>query len=361
MVRVQVDGVHKHYGRLAVLKGISLCVEPGEFVVLLGPSGCGKSTLLHAIAGLDDIDGGTIRIADRDVTLMEPKDRDIAMVFQSYALYPTMTVRRNMSFGLRMAGTSRQVVGQRVGEAAALLQIADLLDRKPGQLSGGQRQRVAIGRAIVRKASVFLFDEPLSNLDAKLRTDMRIELKRLHNELGATMIYVTHDQVEAMTMASRIAVLRGGAIEQYDTPQTLYDRPGNLFVAGFVGSPPMNMLPGHLRLRGDAVCVEAGGAALQVPRYPFRAPPTDGASVVLGFRPEDARVTGAELDEGTLPATLLSNEPLGPETLAWAAVGDGRVCVRMSPREAQAVGGPIAIRPDPARLSLFAAATGLRL
>jgi ABC-type sugar transport system ATPase subunit len=243
MSGVVVCGLSKSYGQVRALCGIDLVVEPGDFAVLLGPSGCGKSTLLNAIAGLDDIDAGTVAIGSVEVTQREPSERGIAMVFQSYALYPTMTVRRNLSFGLRVRSVPKAEIKRRVAWVSELLQIGGMLDRKPSQLSGGQRQRIAIGRALVQQAKVFLLDEPLSNLDAKLRTEMRVELKRLHPSLAATIIYVTHDQIEAMTPATRIAVMRAGRIEQYASPDVLYERPETLFVAGFVGSPGMNFSP----------------------------------------------------------------------------------------------------------------------
>ena len=259
MPGVVVRGLSKSYGPVQALREIDLVVEPGDFAVLLGPSGCGKSTLLNANAGLDDIDAGSIEIGGAEVTQREPSERGIAMVFQSYALYPTMTVRRNLSFGLRVRSVPKPEIQRRVAWVSALLQIGGMLDRKPSQLSGGQRQRVAIGRALVQQAKVFLLDEPLSNLDAKLRTEMRVELKRLHRSLDATIIYVTHDQIEAMTLATRIAVMRAGRIEQYATPDVLYERPATLFVAGFVGSPGMNFLSGSIgrasvpvvRIEGD--------------------------------------------------------------------------------------------------------------
>jgi multiple sugar transport system ATP-binding protein len=357
---LDIVDVRKAYGQLPVLKGISLAIEPGEFTVLLGPSGCGKSTLLHSIAGLDDIDAGTIRIGGTDVTDLDPKDRGIAMVFQSYALYPTMTVEKNLSFGLRIAGIDRAEIDRRVKDAARLLQIGDLLSRRPSQLSGGQRQRVAIGRAIVRKAAVFLFDEPLSNLDAKLRTEMRVEIKRLHAELGATMVYVTHDQVEAMTMATRIAVLNAGNVEQYDTPQAVYDRPANLFVAGFVGTPAMNTVEGRLIVEAGRIAVEAGGTTIDVSLCGFSERPADGTPVVLGFRPEDVSIANTG-DAGTLPGSLLSLEPLGAETLAWIQSGQSRLCVRQSPDAARRVPVNAGLKIAPHKISLFAAATGRRL
>lgn len=360
MAALEILNVQKSYGAVPVLKGISLSIEPGEFTVLLGPSGCGKSTLLHAIAGLDDIDSGTLRIGGVDVTEREPKDRGIAMVFQSYALYPTMTVEKNLSFGLRMSRLDPAEIDRRIREAARMLQIESLLDRKPAQLSGGQRQRVAIGRAIVRKVPVFLFDEPLSNLDAKLRTDMRVELKRLHAELGTTMVYVTHDQVEAMTMASRIAVLNGGLVEQYDTPQMLYDNPANMFVAGFVGTPPMNFLKGVLSTRDGQPVVVIGDRMIDVSRYRFTARPDDGQAVILGIRPEDLSLTEPEA-LSAIAGSLISVEPLGSETLAWIASGEVRLCVRLSPDAARYIPERVAVAVAPFKISLFAAANGQRI
>src|SRR6201995_2123677 len=277
MVAVSVSGLCKAFGPLQVLRNIELPIEAGDFTVLLGPSGCGKSTLLNAIAGLEDTDAGVIEIDGADVTHHEPSKRGIAMVFQSYALYPTMSVRKNLSFGLRVRSVPRPEGARRVGWAAQPLQIDELLDRRPSQLSGGQRQRVAIGRALVQQAKVFLFDEPLSNLDAKLRTEMRVELKRLHKELGATIIYVTHDQIEAMTLATRIAVMRAGRIEQYAAPHDLYETPETLFVAGFVGSPAMNFMRG--RLASDVV--ELGSAQVPLNGYRFRSTPAAGQEVLI--------------------------------------------------------------------------------
>src|SRR5476651_1023165 len=247
MAALSVRGLRKRFGSTEVLKGIDLTVENGEFAVLLGPSGCGKSTLLNVIAGLEQPDGGTVEIGERVVNAVPPKDRDIAMVFQSYALYPAMTVRGNITFGMECRGVPKAAQRSAVERVAKLLQIGQLLERKPGELSGGQRQRVAMGRALVRDPVLFLFDEPLSNLDAKLRVEMRMEIKRLHQRLGTTIVYVTHDQIEAMTLATRIAVMHSGEILQFDDPQTIYDRPANLFVAQFMGSPPMNVVPVRLQ------------------------------------------------------------------------------------------------------------------
>src|SRR3569832_442868 len=253
MPRVQFEDIIKTYGRVTVLKNLDLAIDDGEFLVLLGPSGCGKTTLLNLLAGLLDVTAGRISIGDRDVTDLDPKDRGLAMVFQSYALYPTKTVRGNLKFGLSAFKLSIEEQEQRIAWAAKLLQIEPLLDRKPAQLSGGQRQRVAIGRALVKKVGVFLFDEPLSNLDAKLRTEMRLEIKKLHHELKQTVVYVTHDQIEAMTMATRIAIMDRGVIQQIGSPDEVYERPANIFVARFIGSPPMNVLETSVKVSGNTI------------------------------------------------------------------------------------------------------------
>src|SRR3954468_14487372 len=285
MPNVQFEKIVKTYGRVTVLKNLDLEIGDGEFVVLLGPSGCGKTTLLNLLAGLIDVSSGRISIGNRDVTDLDPKDRGLAMVFQSYALYPTKTVRGNLKFGLSAFKLSEEEQKQRTAWAAKLLQIEPLLDRKPAQLSGGQRQRVAIGRALVRDVDVFLFDEPLSNLDAKLRSELRVEIKRLHQRLANTMIYVTHDQIEAMTLADRIAVMYGGEIQQLDTPQEIYNHPVNRFVAGFIGSPGLNFFDGAVDTNGAAT-FRSGEIAVPLSRYGFDngAEPKDG--VVLGVRPE---------------------------------------------------------------------------
>ena len=283
MTAVTLRGVRKAYGPIETVHGVDLDIEPGEFVVFVGPSGCGKSTLLRMIAGLEDISGGEIEIGDRVVNDVEPAERGVAMVFQTYALYPHMTVREDLSFGLRMNGNPQPDTERRVGDAARILQIEPLLDRRPKALSGGQRQRVAIGRAIVREPEVFLFDEPLSNLDAELRVQMRVEIARLHTELGTTMVYVTHDQTEAMTMASRIVVLRAGRIEQVGAPLELYDNPANQFVAGFIGSPRMNFLAAESLGQGRFRLLNQGGAEIALP---LRAPLAAGEAAVVGIRPE---------------------------------------------------------------------------
>src|SRR5215218_1967918 len=295
MAAVSVRDVSVAFETVRVFDGLSLDIEQGEFVVLLGPSGCGKSTLLNAIAGLLDVASGQIWIGGRNVTWEEPKDRGIAMVFQSYALYPRMNVRENMSFGLKMAKTPKPEIEKRVAKAAELLQITPLLDRRPDQLSGGQRQRVAIGRALVRDAAVFLFDEPLSNLDAKLRNELRVEIKRLHARLGrtTTMIYVTHDQIEAMTLADRIVVLKEQKIQQIGSPTEIYRRPSNLFVAGFVGSPQMNFVKGRIEGNGSGPVFVSGKRRLPLNGYKFSGKPLPGQEVVLGVRPEHLEITGA--------------------------------------------------------------------
>ncbi|WP_313030999.1 ABC transporter ATP-binding protein [Massilia alkalitolerans] len=318
MSSVRLQGITKQYEDNLVIKGIDLDIADGEFVVLVGPSGCGKSTLLRIVAGLEDVSSGTVEIGGRVCNDVEPSRRGIAMVFQSYALYPHMTVAENMGFALKLAGAPRAEIAERVGRAAEILQIGHLLERRPKALSGGQRQRVAIGRAIVRKPEVFLFDEPLSNLDAALRGQTRVELARLHRELGATMIYVTHDQVEAMTLGQKIVVFNGGRIEQAGTPLELYERPANRFVAGFLGSPRMNFLPGMLAgEEGPAVHVRlAGGTLVDVAADAARASP--GAAVTLGVRPEHLRVEGT--DGGGIPATVALVEYLGDSTIVYAQV-----------------------------------------
>ena len=283
MSTVEVRTIRKKFGSLEVIHGIDVGIDDGEFVVLVGPSGCGKSTLLRMIAGLEEVDGGEILIGDRVVNEVAAKDRNIAMVFQNYALYPHMTVAQNMSFSLRLRRAPKAEIESRVMRAAEILGLTDLLDRQPRQLSGGQRQRVAMGRAIVRDPEVFLFDEPLSNLDAKLRVSMRAEIKELHRRLKTTTIYVTHDQIEAMTMADRIVVMRDGIIEQVGTPLDLYDKPKNLFVAGFIGSPSMNLVQGRLRVNGHASFESDGGAVLPIAKAP---PNSTGRPLIYGMRPE---------------------------------------------------------------------------
>ncbi|MEO3434659.1 sn-glycerol-3-phosphate ABC transporter ATP-binding protein UgpC [Inquilinus sp. CAU 1745] len=361
MQGVRIRQVDKRYGQLQVLKDLSLEVEPGDFTVLLGPSGCGKSTLLSAIAGLDDITSGTIEIGGRDVTDLEPKDRGIAMVFQSYALYPTMTVRENLSFGLRMNKVQRDEIDRRVTRAADLLQIDDLLDRRPSQLSGGQRQRVAIGRALVREAGIFLFDEPLSNLDAKLRVEMRVEIKKLHDRLGMTAIYVTHDQIEAMTMATRIAVMRQGRIEQYAEPQELYDRPQTLFVAGFIGSPAMNFLPATLRQRDGGVVAEVEGHDLPLHDDVFSRPVEDGMKAILGVRPEHIAPADGADGRYVQSAAPVMTEPMGADSLGWFDFGGRQIAVRLVPERARSLEPDQKLAFDLRKSSVFCQTTEERL
>jgi len=307
MSGLTIKNVRKSYGAVNIIHGVDVEISDGEFVILVGPSGCGKSTLLRMIAGLEDITGGEISIGGRVVNDLPPKDRDIAMVFQNYALYPQMTVAQNMGFALQLAGAKRAEIDQKVGEAAKILGLQPLLERKPAQLSGGQRQRVAMGRAIVRDPKVFLFDEPLSNLDAKLRVKMRAEIKALHQRLKTTIVYVTHDQIEAMTMADKIVVLQGGKVEQVGSPLELYDRPKNVFVAGFLGSPAMNFLEGKISGGASPALVLSTGTRAELVNAPAQS---DGREVVLGVRPEDISFAS----EGGVTATVTVVEPTGSET-----------------------------------------------
>jgi multiple sugar transport system ATP-binding protein len=360
MSGVIVRGLSKSYGPVRALRGIDLVVEPGDFAVLLGPSGCGKSTLLSAIAGLDDIDAGSIEIGGAEVTQREPSERGIAMVFQSYALYPTMTVRRNLSFGLRVRSVPTAEIERRVAWVSELLQIGGMLDRKPSQLSGGQRQRVAIGRALVQQAKVFLLDEPLSNLDAKLRTEMRVELKRLHQSLAATIIYVTHDQIEAMTLATRIAVMRAGRIEQYATPDVLYERPETLFVAGFVGSPGMNFLSGSIA-RATVPVAKIEGDVIPLDGYPLRTSFADSREIILGIRPEHVSLANRETGGPVIEAESLFIEPMGADTLGWFQYGSQRISARLPPQRARGLSGKVRLSLDIGQVSLFDPMTEQRL
>ncbi|HEX2556294.1 MAG TPA: sn-glycerol-3-phosphate ABC transporter ATP-binding protein UgpC [Microvirga sp.] len=355
MASVTIRDLRKSFGALEILKGVTLSVEDGEFIVLVGPSGCGKSTLLRMIAGLEGITGGTIEIGGRIVNELEPRDRDIAMVFQSYALYPHMTVRQNMAFNLKLRGEPETAIAEKVGGAAQILDLDTLLARYPRQLSGGQRQRVAMGRAIVRKPQLFLFDEPLSNLDAKLRVQMRIEIRRLHQSLAATSVYVTHDQVEAMTMADRIVVMNKGRIEQVGTPLELYDRPANRFVAEFIGSPAINLLEGTVE--------EAGGRrGLRVaPGLTIELPPGSaaaaGSRLLAGFRPEHL----SPLHDGPIRGDVQIVEHLGPETFIYADVEGRQLCCRTGRETPARAGVPMAFAVDAAHLHLFDPQSGARL
>jgi ABC-type sugar transport system ATPase subunit len=343
--------IHKAYGSQPVLRGVDLSVREGELVVLVGPSGCGKSTLLRTIAGLETPDAGSVSIAGRDVTALPPKDRDVGMVFQSYALYPHLTVRENLAFGLTLRRESPARIAERVEEACSMLGLAPLLGRYPRQLSGGQRQRVAMGRALVRRPRLFLFDEPLSNLDAALRAEVRIEIKRLHAQLGATMIYVTHDQVEAMTLADRLVVLNQGRIEQEGPPLSVYDAPLSRFVGSFLGSPAMSFLPA--RLEGGAL----HGPGLVQP-FTVRGEGSPDGDVLLGVRPHDLHLCEGA---GDLRFEVDVLEPMGFEAYAHGVVGESRVVVRLSAAELAGIrpGSTLGLGIDRARMRLFAADTGL--
>ena len=340
MAGLRLSGVTKSFGDVQVIRGVDLTVEDGEFCVFVGPSGCGKSTLLRLIAGLEELTDGVITIGDHDVTWLAPAERGISMVFQSYALYPHMNVAENIGFGLKMARVPKAEIAERTRKAAELLQLTDLLKRRPAQLSGGQRQRVAIGRAIVREPEVFLFDEPLSNLDAALRVQMRIEISKLHNDLGATMIYVTHDQVEAMTMADKIVVLSGGRIEQVGSPLELYHRPANLFVATFIGSPKMNVIEARVTGVGDGLAQVAlpGGGSIALP--------TQGVDIAagpvsLGARPEHLKLGPA--GEGISGKVLLT-EHLGGETMVYVDVpGAGQIVVKADGLTPQKIGDSVGV------------------
>jgi multiple sugar transport system ATP-binding protein len=358
---VSVRDLAIRYGSLAVIEQLSLEVDRGEFIVLLGPSGCGKSTLLNAIAGLIDISDGEIWISGRNVTWADPKDRGIGMVFQSYALYPRMTVEQNLSFGLRMAGTAKAEVAARVARAAAILHLGDLLGRRPSELSGGQRQRVAIGRALVRNVDVFLFDEPLSNLDAKLRNELRVEIKKLHRELGNTMIYVTHDQVEALTLADRIAVMRDGIIQQLATPQEVYHRPQNQFVASFIGSPTMNFIAGTVSHGAAGRVFRAQEIDVDLSPYAFAGGVASDIEAVLGIRPE--HVALGEPPPGRHGATGLVDmiEPMGADAVLWTSLAGVPITIRVDGERRITPGDRIGFHFDMARASLFDAKSGARL
>ena len=355
---IEIKNLDLSFGAVKVLKDLNLNIGEGEFLVLLGSSGCGKSTLLNCIAGLLEVTDGQIHIKGKNVTWAEPSERGIGMVFQSYALYPQMTVKGNLSFGLKNAKVPKDEIEKRVARAAEILQIAPLLDRKPGALSGGQRQRVAIGRALVRDVDVFLFDEPLSNLDAKLRVDLRVELKRLHNQLQNTMVYVTHDQVEAMTLADRIAVMKGGKIMQLGSPDEIYNQPRNLYVADFIGSPSMNFLQGHL----TAGQFKVDDMVMPMTGYEFAAPQTADRPAVIGIRPEHI-VTGELVKNAPLryDVTIDLVEPMGSDTLVYAKLGQHIFRVRMDGQARVRAGEILQIGIDPSRASLFDKTTEDRL
>ena len=353
MATLNLSNVRKSYGEVDVIKGVDIDIEDGEFVVFVGPSGCGKSTLLRMIAGLEDVTSGTLAIDNVVMNAVEPKDRGIAMVFQSYAIFPHMTVRENVAFGLTINGASKSEKDQKVAEAARILQMENLMDRRPSQLSGGQRQRVAIGRAIVRDPKVFLFDEPLSNLDAALRMDMRMEIGKLHQDLGATMIYVTHDQVEAMTLADKIVVLKDGEVMQVGSPMELYHNPANLFVAGFLGAPSMNFLTVDVKETSGTTAV-VSNAALDPITVPIKDQPIRaGAQATLGVRPQYLQPASPE--NGMLHGTVALTERLGSETVIDIALRDGsKVIAAVSEDRVLDAGAQIGFTFEPTQSHLFA-------
>ncbi|MEM1428368.1 MAG: sn-glycerol-3-phosphate ABC transporter ATP-binding protein UgpC [Pseudomonadota bacterium] len=350
MANLAIRDLVKTYGQTEVLHAINLEVNDGEFVVFVGPSGCGKSTTLRLVAGLEEVTSGEIEIAGRVVNNLEPKDRDIAMVFQNYAIYPHMTVRKNIGFGLRSSRKSKAEKTARIEDVARLLGMTEYLDRKPSQLSGGQRQRVAIGRAMVRDPAVFLFDEPLSNLDAQLRTQMRLEIKKLHQLVGSTIVFVTHDQVEAMTMADRIVIMKDGHIQQVGTPSDVYHKPANTFVAQFIGAPSMNMIPARVAEAG--MLTLATGGTLQLGR-----PLPPGREIILGVRPEDLSPGSAEAP-ALIEGPVSVREPLGHETLIYVGTAEGDVIAKADGRTPPSVGETVRLGAHPDTLHLFDAATG---
>ncbi|MCE0779654.1 ABC transporter ATP-binding protein [Pseudomonas sp. NMI542_15] len=365
MATLELRNVNKTYGSGLpdTLKDIQLSIKDGEFLILVGPSGCGKSTLMNCIAGLEQITGGAILIDEQDVSGMSPKDRDIAMVFQSYALYPTMSVRENIEFGLKIRKMPQAAIDEEVTRVAKLLQIEHLLARKPAQLSGGQQQRVAMGRALARRPKIYLFDEPLSNLDAKLRVEMRTEMKLMHQRLKTTTVYVTHDQIEAMTLGDKVAVMKDGIIQQFGTPQQIYNDPANQFVASFIGSPPMNFIPVRLtqqqgRLRA---VLDSGQARCELP-LGVADGELDGRDLILGIRPEQIALGDGECNG--LPgirAEVQVTEPTGPDLLVFVTLNQTKVCCRLAPDVACRVGDTLNLQFDPARVLLFDADSGERI
>ncbi|MBJ9976108.1 sn-glycerol-3-phosphate ABC transporter ATP-binding protein UgpC [Pseudomonas sp. S75] len=365
MATLELRNVNKTYGSGLpdTLKDIQLAIGDGEFLILVGPSGCGKSTLMNCIAGLEQITGGAILIDGQDVSGMSPKDRDIAMVFQSYALYPTMSVRENIEFGLKIRKMPQAGIDEEVARVAKLLQIEHLLSRKPSQLSGGQQQRVAMGRALARRPKIYLFDEPLSNLDAKLRVEMRTEMKLMHQRLKTTTVYVTHDQIEAMTLGDKVAVMKDGIIQQFGTPQQIYNDPANLFVASFIGSPPMNFIPVRIVREDGRLCawLDSGQGRCELPLGALD-PALEGREVILGVRPEQIALGAAE--GNGLPAVRAEVqvlEPTGPDLLVFATLNQTKVCCRLAPDVACRVGDSLNLQFDPARVLLFDADSGERL
>ncbi|MDR6713864.1 multiple sugar transport system ATP-binding protein [Pseudomonas hunanensis] len=365
MATLELRNVNKTYGAGLpdTLKDIQLAIDDGEFLILVGPSGCGKSTLMNCIAGLESISGGAILIDGQDVSGMSPKDRDIAMVFQSYALYPTMNVRDNIAFGLKIRKMPQAAIDEEVARVAKLLQIEHLLTRKPGQLSGGQQQRVAMGRALARRPKIYLFDEPLSNLDAKLRVEMRTEIKLMHQRLKTTTVYVTHDQIEAMTLGDKVAVMKDGIIQQFGTPQQIYNDPANQFVASFIGSPPMNFIPVRLTRQDGRLLalLDSGQAHCELPLGATREA-LEGREVILGIRPEQISL-GAAQGNGlpTIRAEVQVTEPTGPDLLVFVTLNQTKVCCRLAPDVACQVGDSLNLQFDPARVLLFDAHSGERL
>ena len=347
---LELNSIEKSFKDTSVLKDISLQASEGEFVVLLGPSGCGKSTLLRIIAGLETQTTGTISIDGRLVDHLSPRDRDIAMVFQQYALYPHLTVRQNLAFGLKMRNEAPAVIEERIQEAADLLEIHKLLDRLPKELSGGQRQRVAMGRAIVRKPKLFLFDEPLSNLDARLRTSLRVELKKLHERLKTTMIYVTHDQVEAMTLGQKIMILNEGKVQQIGTSLQIYEQPENPFVAGFIGNPPMNLFQGHLLGKNGVTQFQCGDLLIPLPSLSISSMPSEAH---LGFRPEDIQFDSGTAPHITLRGTVELVENLGADVYLYVTIYNERIVVRMPPAKSKVPGDNVELHISESRLHLF--------
>ena len=359
-VLLDVQGLEKAYGSNQVLNGITTQIRRGEVVAIIGPSGCGKSTTLRMVAGLEDISSGDLIIDGKRVNDVEPKDRDIAMVFQNYALYPHMTVYDNMAFGLKLRKVPKDQIDKAVREAARILDLEKLLDRKPKALSGGQRQRVAMGRAIVRNPKVFLMDEPLSNLDAKLRVQMRIEISKLHENLGATIIYVTHDQTEAMTLGTRIVVMKDGVVQQVDTPQNLYQKPGNLFVAGFMGSPQMNFLDAQIKEKGSDIVAVIGSDELVIPAAKAKALKDGGyvgKTVVMGIRPEDV----ADKADGSMSSTVKVYELLGAEVFLYFDVEGANFTARVNPRTTARTGDTVKFALDVSKIHVFDKETELTI
>ena len=365
MASLELRNVQKSYGnsQIATLKDIALKIDAGEFLILVGPSGCGKSTLMNCIAGLENITGGEILVDGEDISQASPKDRDIAMVFQSYALYPTMSVRDNIAFGLKMRKVPAAKIEEEVARVAKLLQIEPLLERKPSQLSGGQQQRVAMGRALARRPKIYLFDEPLSNLDAKLRVEMRTEIKLMHQRLKTTTVYVTHDQIEAMTLGDKVAVMKDGVIQQFGTPHEIYNDPANLFVASFIGSPPMNFVPLRIRQRdGRWVGVlnsEQGSCELPLPITSDEG--LRDRELILGIRPEQIGLAGVGTADFSLAVDIEVVEPTGPDTLVVFTLNQVKACCRLMPDQAPRVGETLNLQFDPRKALLFDAQSGERL